>query len=764
MQPWDAKKDGLALCGLALAALAMQLLLYDRWIGLLDEGAILQIADQITKGSVLYRDATHLAWPGVFYLTAGLFEVFGTNILVTRWLMVVAFTLLVCLVYLLARGVASREIALLTALVAVSYRAWVFPHWLMISYSPLASLMTITATALLAQNVRAASPRLRLAAGFAIGLAITFKQDSGGLGFILLIMFLLLDTRARLRAQANAPGIVATLLPFAGGAVIVPTIMAIALFAQGAGYEMFHQTVWVPLAQGKLWATEIADQPNPYLSFPPMWPPFTRSETLRGDSFFNYLPSLLLDLYWTDIFGSDWFQKTALPDIFVRFVYALPYAAILGLGVRELWSTATNRGADVSITHRQTRLLLCLAIGVLLAFNRPRDWIHLLVLYPGTIILLAPIIDALAGNASPIRRFRVVGIAGLTVLAGVAGSFVIAVQARGLYDTPITSSRAGIYVMPDDAQMINAVVDRLEAPAGGPAKPLGAIPYYPMFNFLTARPLATRFITILPLEKFPDRDEQVLASFASIPGTELLYGFQHLTGMPRPQDYAPTLFEGLTARYSLGDVFDSGLKGMVFALLEPREPVAPDAGATLYRFAEHVSEARFETPMKETKDGRGGGENVRMIAPTVSLATWAFERPVISFPATPEPGASRLVYDIEAGKLDALDSLDALGDGAELRLRFGVAMNPDEWRHFLPTGLRFRVRVDDRVVFERFLDPRRTLDDRRWIYADLPLTEVRLDAATPIRISFEASTDNGYGTVPNLAGFASPELVAIPHP
>jgi hypothetical protein len=114
--------------------------------------------------------------------------------------------------------------------------------------------------------------------------------------------------------------------------------------------------------------------------------------------------------------------------------------------------------------------------------------------------------------------------------------------------------------------------------------------------------------------------------------------------------------------------------------------------------------------------------------------------------------------------LAALGARGALDEGGEIRLRFGVAMNPDEWRHFLPTGLHFRVRVDDRVVFERFLDPRRTLDDRRWIYADVPLAEVRLDAATAARISFEASTDNGYGTMPSLAGFASPELVAISHP
>jgi hypothetical protein len=221
-----------------------------------------------------------------------------------------------------------------------------------------------------------------------------------------------------------------------------------------------------------------------------------------------------------------------------------------------------------------------------------------------------------------------------------------------------------------------------------------------------------------------------------------------MTGMPRPQQYAPALLDGLADRYTLGEVFDAEADSPVFAVLERRQQPHGHGEQLLYRFSQHVAEAVFDTPLERARIGHGG----RTIPPSVSLRTWPFERPVISFPAAPMPGASRLQFALDADTLEGLQ----VSEGRVLRLRFAVAMNPDEWRSFMPTALRFRVTTGEEIAFEHQLDPRRDLGDRRWVHADLPL-----DPAKAERIRFEIATDNGYGTSVNLGGFADPRIVAV---
>src|SRR5262249_24502187 len=160
-------------CALAVgAAIAIQLPIFTRWMSLLDEGAIAEIGDQIAHGGLPYRDAVHVALPGVFYLTAALFRVFGPSLLVGRYVMLVAFTALVALVYLLARTVAGRPAALGVALATVAYRLWAFPHWQMLSYTTLAILLLTVAVALIARDL--GRPNAGVAgvavAGFVAGL------------------------------------------------------------------------------------------------------------------------------------------------------------------------------------------------------------------------------------------------------------------------------------------------------------------------------------------------------------------------------------------------------------------------------------------------------------------------------------------------------------------------------------------------------------------------------------------------------------------
>jgi hypothetical protein len=728
---WHRRRDGAALGCIVGASVALQLLVYDRWISLPDEGTTLQIADQLNQGSLLYRDAVHVAWPGVFYFTAGLFRVFGTSVLVTRCFMVLAFSLLVALVYVLARGVAGRGPALLAALSAVSYRMWALPHWHVINYSSLAMLLQVAGVTLVASDLKHPRRRRIALAGLLGGLAAVFKQDSGCVFIVGMAAFLWSDDRnaRRGRPASTADGRRFESFVLAALAPVAATVLGLA--AAGLAGEWFEQTAWLPLVRGKLWAVHATGHEGPYLSFPPLWPLFAQSDAIRHAGFFNYFPPILLDMHWQEIARSGLFRHTVLPEMFVRAVYLAPYVLLVCLGARMLWLARVAPESTTSLRRRRGWLLFVFAAGALLSFNRPRDWVHLMVLYVPTLILVAPAIDALAGRGWGARRRLVMGVAGIAVGVSLASSVAVAVAMHRFYAAPLASPRAGVHVRLDTARLVDSVLDDLRPTTAG--APLAALPYYPMLNFLAERPLATRILAVLPLAEFPDRDEQILADIDRDPRTDVVYALQHLTGVPRVADYAPRLFAGLADRYQLGTVFNHRPEGMIFARLAPRRQTGEEV---LYDFAAQLGGARTAVVVDE-EAGRAVG---RPGPPTVEI--WPFESPVLAVQASVAPARTVVTFDVPAF--------------SDARLRFGVAMNPEEWRHFLPATLRFVVRVDERPVFDTELDPRRELGDRRWVWADLPL-----EAAAATTVSFEASTDNPYGAVGRLAGWARPRIVRV---
>ena len=122
------------------AALVLQTFIFDRWFGLLDEGYILAIADDINRGKVLYRDIyIDAPFPGAFYLLAGWFRLIGPSIWASRLLVVAAFTILVICVTRIASVLLPRAGALAVVVVLLCYRVWAFPHWQVYNYSPMAA-------------------------------------------------------------------------------------------------------------------------------------------------------------------------------------------------------------------------------------------------------------------------------------------------------------------------------------------------------------------------------------------------------------------------------------------------------------------------------------------------------------------------------------------------------------------------------------------------------------------------------------------------
>src|SRR5207302_2988432 len=80
-----------------------------------DEGIILQGAQRIVAGQVLYRDFFSFYTPGSYYLLALIFRILGSSILVARTTLVIVGAVVSSITYLLSRRVCSRRTALLTA-------------------------------------------------------------------------------------------------------------------------------------------------------------------------------------------------------------------------------------------------------------------------------------------------------------------------------------------------------------------------------------------------------------------------------------------------------------------------------------------------------------------------------------------------------------------------------------------------------------------------------------------------------------------------
>jgi hypothetical protein len=104
------------------------LLLFRRYTAMdPDEGIILQGAQRILRGQVLYRDFFSFFTPGSYYLLAALFKIFGSWMMVARTKLAVEGGFFSVFTYLMARRVCCRWSALLTAsLVTLTCLPWRF--------------------------------------------------------------------------------------------------------------------------------------------------------------------------------------------------------------------------------------------------------------------------------------------------------------------------------------------------------------------------------------------------------------------------------------------------------------------------------------------------------------------------------------------------------------------------------------------------------------------------------------------------------------
>src|SRR4029453_4184334 len=351
----------------------------------------------------IYIDAP---FPGAFYLLAGWFRLLGPSIWASRLIVVAAFTVLVVCFTRIASVLLPRAGALAVAAVLVCYRVWAFPHWQVYNYSPMAAATLTAAVMLLFEWLARPARAFLVIAGALAGAGILCKQDyglgvTGALGLFLLLQAALRGTTGdeagppRQRPGARRPQI-ADALPavhFTLGLVLVLGPALGALAWAGALRDLVQQAIVVPLRGAMQFAA--------YARLPPLRPFLGQSPQLRAQME-SYFPSVLLTVNRQEIASSWLWRDTSVWDVTLKALYYLPVASFAVAAACWLGGAAVRalRGA-AGIGDARRVLVLAWVGGFLLAFNRPRDWVHLMMIYPPVLVTAAV---SLCGGLRPRPR------------------------------------------------------------------------------------------------------------------------------------------------------------------------------------------------------------------------------------------------------------------------------------------------------------------------------------------------------------------------
>ena len=215
--------EGAAGAFVVFVAVGVYLLLFRSYgFDPIDEGTLLAQIDRVRRGEVPYRDFHTGYTPGLFYLNAWLFEIFGVQVQVVRSALAVLHAAEMSALYWLARRLTNAGAAGgLVALCVVAFRPIAtgafalfnvpYAGWYAQALAAVALVLTLTA---------ASRDRGWIVAGTVWGLVFCFKQNTGLFGLGAAACFVALDDRPERRATI-VWGIALASALLAGGAVVL---------------------------------------------------------------------------------------------------------------------------------------------------------------------------------------------------------------------------------------------------------------------------------------------------------------------------------------------------------------------------------------------------------------------------------------------------------------------------------------------------------------------------------------------------------------
>jgi hypothetical protein len=717
-----------------LVVFCAQLPFFDLWFNFMDEGHMVQFADMARRGQAFYRDATFYPLPGAFYFLTLIFEIFGPSVIVSRWVVMIQFTLFVVLVFLLLRRTTNLACALGGVACMLVYRVWCFPHWHIYSYSTTSLLVLLTALLVMAKFFDTGDKRILGAAGLLFGLGVLCKQDYGAAALVTFSVGLVAWRIAQPTEQRPA------MLPLLGW-FFVPA----ALVGAATGLYFWWIGVLGDLLQFTVFNHFTGMSAYHYMEFPSLFPLFEQDLALRTRlGQMSFLPGIVYTTDWPFLRLHWLYTDTPAYDIAAKLYYFGPpllvTAALLRLVLR--WRVlAGERGPEERQRYAREMLLSLFAATLILLvwLNKPQDYLHLAVLYwPLVCIVVVWAYSALRGR-------RIATVVTLLVLAVPAASLVaysgrMLGQFRAAHTELIEAPRSGIRARPAEAVMLKDVLDYV-AENSEPGERVAAIPYFPIINFLAERdgPHRSAYI-VWPFPEIPDRDEQVVAAMEATNTDLVIYNFTQFFDFTPVWQHAPVIFEYLVEHFEIDRVFSHNMWGYKLVGLKRVEPESERPGKRIIPpDAAGVSVTLLgDGPPRPVPPGSRGVY--------IEEALWPFRRTIALRSST-------------AGRRTAM-SIDVAVPGEGGRLRSAVAIHPQWWFKLPPSWVRFSVAVNRdgarEEIFSRTLNPTVILADRDWFDVDVPLD--RWSGET-ITLEFVNEAERPRGETIWMGGWEVPRLV-----
>jgi hypothetical protein len=696
--------NGLLVLGAGLAALAVQLPIYDRAFAILDEGYVLALADAINRGRLLYRDVDVAApFPGVFYVLAWWFQAVGTSVWSSRLLAIAIFAAQVMLVVRIARELLPVRGALVLLVLLLCYRIWAFPHWHMMSYSSLAATFLAAAVAVAFVHLRRQSRPTLFLAGVLVGAGIACKQDYGvGVGGALGLFLLLRPLLAR-RSGRPSPGPLAPAAVFAAGgaAVVLPVIGYFA--SHGVLTQFIEQTVVRPFA---ITSADI------YVPLPSPLPLFRQDVAFRSEVG-SYFPGILTAMRWSEIAGSWLYRETAVWDVGLKALFYAPFVLFALAAVT--WRPGLRADPSPGLGERRL-LLLAWVGGFLLAFNPPRDWVHLMMIYPPALVL-----GVVLGGEGFARLPRVLPLVpALALLALAAVSLDLGRDMRRHFDWPLPGARAGVYADAHHGPVLTDLLRHIDEHSP-PDAPVPSYPFHPMIGFLAGREGVGGYYVVWPGEH-AGRDQRIIAALQTRDVPVIAYSASQYVHLGRFREIAPELHDYLARTYRMDAVFVRETFGPILVALGRRP--APPPGRDLLE------------PLEDIRPADAVASVLWPFAPVLAERVGTGAAPVVA----------RVAIDVPAGRS---------------ALAFSYGINPDRWLDAPSGPFTFAIDVENEatpvVAFRATIDPHRNVAERRWIAGEIDLAPW---AGSRVTLALSITVPGGAPLAPlDLAGWADPRLV-----
>jgi 4-amino-4-deoxy-L-arabinose transferase-like glycosyltransferase len=405
-----------------------------------DEGILLQGAQRILAGQVLYRDFFSFYTPGSYYALALLFKIFGSSLPAARTALALAGAILSSITYLLARRVCSRAIALtlaaLATLTTLPYRFLVLHNWDSTLWACLALYSAV-------RLLEIPSRRWAFALGLFSSLTVLFEQSKGaglclGLGMGFLAIWFLQGRRRLL----NRSEFLALVLGFTG-----PIAITFAYFASQ------HAA-----------STMLADW---------LWP-------LQHYSRANRVPYGYQN--WSDDARHQLFGTGALPERLIKVLAIspclwIPVLPLIAAGLLAYWIVRARRH---SADEKSAYYVIVAAgfVGLSLSTLLVRaDIIHFMYLQPLNCLVLAWLLDGRDLPGRLVRSARPLLTAYVAIALALFG-LVPLLGARAAHRQVAT--RRGVVTTGEKDTVVDYVQARV--PAG---ETILVYPYLPLYYYLT---------------------------------------------------------------------------------------------------------------------------------------------------------------------------------------------------------------------------------------------------------------------------------------